>query len=320
MISAYIYADGKVEVIDSVERLSKDILQKGKVWLDISQPADGELKKVLEEFFNFHPLSIEDCFTEMHYPKVDDYGNYLFIVIHAPDFTHLETFETVEVDVFLGKDFLVTYSRAHVKSTDTLKEKCIKDSRRTFEQGMDMMFYNLVDSTMDNYNNILDFFEKRIQKFEDEVVDGEITISLKDIILLRNDLKEVRRIQQPQRELFNRLSKQKFSQILDKTRRYMRDTYDAMYRINDEIDNLRDYINSVRDIYMTVESNKMNRVMKTLTVIATIMMPFVVIASIYGMNISLPLGDSPHSFMLIMVIMFFVTVVFMFWFKKKKWL
>lgn len=99
----------------------------------------------------------------------------------------------------------------------------------------------------------------------------------------------------------------------------MSDTYDAMYQINDTIDNLRDYIDSVRDIYMTVESNRMNQVMKALTAIATIMMPFVVISSIYGMNINLPLSKSPYSFLLIVAIMLVITAFLMLWFKRKNW-
>ena len=319
MITAYIYNGKDLKVYEDAGDFSKETVKRDKIWINITESDEKELNGVLKSLFNFHPLSIEDCSKEMQYPKIDDYGEYLFMVIHAPDLNHLETFETVEVDIFLGSNYLVTYSRSPVKSIDTLKERCIRNPGSLFKQGMDMMFYNLVDSTMDNYNYILNFLDKKIEKVEDDVVEGEISVSLKDIILLRNDLKEVRRIQVPQRELFNKLSHRKFNPIMDKTRIYMSDTYDAMYRINDTIDNLRDYIDSVRDIYMTVESNRMNQVMKTLTVIATIMMPFVVIASIYGMNINLPLSKSPYSFLLIMAITLVITAFLMLWFKRKNW-
>ncbi len=319
MITAYIYDGKDLKIYEDSGDLLKETVKRNKVWINITESDEKELNGVLKSLFNFHPLSIEDCSKEMQYPKLDDYGEYLFMVIHAPDLNHLETFETVEVDIFLGANYLVTYSRSPVKSIDTLKERCLRNPGSLFKQGMDMMFYNLVDSTMDNYNYILNFLDKKIEKVEDDVVEGEISVSLKDIILLRNDLKEVRRIQVPQRELFNKLSHRKFNPIMDKTRIYMSDTYDAMYRINDTIDNLRDYIDSVRDIYMTVESNRMSQVMKTLTVIATIMMPFVVIASIYGMNINLPLSQSPYSFLFIMAIMLVITVLLMLWFKKKNW-
>jgi magnesium transporter len=303
-------------------RLLPDLLKNKQaiLWVDLEAPTSEEIG-MLSKVFGFHPLAIEDCLSDVHLPKVDDFGDYLFLILHgikpdaAPQF-----FTTPQLNFFLSKNYLVTFHRQPSRSIQNAKDRCVQDAP-PLSKGLDLLLHQILDRMVDNYFPILDEFDHSIDRLEGEVFNRASQKTLNKILKLKRDLMQLRRIVGPQREIFNRLSRDEFPVITKKADIYFRDIYDHLVRIWDLTESYRDLMNSSLEAYLSVVSNRLNEIMKILTIFTAILMPLTVITGIYGMNFKyMPELEWRYGYFIVLGVMAVISIGLLYYFRTKKWL
>jgi magnesium transporter len=290
------------------------------LWVDFEAPSESE-SEILSTVFNFHPLAIEDCIAESQLPKLDDYGDYLFIVVHgarrgdAPG-----TFNTVEVNFFVGKRFLVTFHPQQSKSIDQTKQRCQRNPLN-ISKGVDFLLHEVMDGLVDEYFPLLDDIDEVIDELEREAFESASKNTLDRVFALKRDVTALRRVTAPQREIFNRLSRDPFLVISRRAAPYFRDIYDHLFRIAEIAESYKELTGGLMEAYLMVVSNRLNEVMKVLTLLATIMLPLTVITGIYGMNFEfMPELKWRYGYFVILGAMGLVAGGLLLFFRKRKWI
>jgi len=312
----------KTEILEDIGGLpsyfgKKDVM----IWVDVEKPIENDMG-FLEKHFNFHPLAIEDCMTAIQRPKIDRYDNYLFIVLHAATLgSHKDKATSLELDSFVGENYVVTVHLKSIPSVTGTWERCVKNSA-IVSRGAAYLFYFLADALVDNYFPIIEKLDKEIQKTEDAVFKESDSAILSRIFDLKENVFILRRLLGPQRETMNFIARGGYQPIIPENLSiYFRDVADLLARINDNLDTYRDTLTSVLDGYMSVTSKKLNEIMKVLTIIATIMMPLTLITGIYGMNFRhMPELQTRYGYFLVIGIMLSIGLGMLLFFKKKKWI
>ncbi len=302
------------------EKIKNFLQEKSSlVWVDLEQATEEE-NAVLSDVFNFHPLAIEDCLNITHHPKIDKFENYLFIVMHAFDFGSMEKeISTLELNLFLGKNFVVTYHARPIRSVIQTKEKCLNNYMAVMGKGADFLVYNIFDALVDNFIPTLNTLDHRIDELEEEVFFEEEDF-LSKVNTVRNDVLYLRKIIRPQRNTINLLTRSNEPFIEKEKEIYFRDVYDQLYRIYEQCDNYRDIISGILDMHLSLSSNKMNQIMKTLTIVMTIMLPLTLITGIYGMNFKyMPELNYKYSYFIVLGAMAVIALLLIYYMKKKKW-
>lgn len=311
-----------VEPLKNIEEISAYLKKTDTfVWVDVEKPTQKDMQ-FLENYFSFHPLAIEDCMTTIQRPKIDRYDNYLFIVLHAAILgPHKDKATSLEVDSFIGENYVVTVHLKSIPSVSSTWERCLKNLQ-IMSQGAAYLFYFLADALVDNYFPILEKLDKEIQKAEDNIFKNTDSLALNKIFDLKENVLILRRIIGPQRETMNFIARGGYQPIIPaKLSIYFRDVSDLLARISDNLDTYRDALSSALDGYMSATSNKLNEIMKVLTIIATIMMPLTLITGIYGMNFRfMPEIESRYGYFITVGIMVAIACGMLIFFKKKKWL
>lgn len=258
----------------------------GLFWVSLEQPTEAEIDQILHDVFHFHPLAIEDCQSQGYQtPKVDDFGAYLFIIVHAlrPDLP-LNQLDTMELNCFLGHNYLVTsFMSPPMPPVQAVWERLARDERLT-GHGADFLCHAILDQLVDEYLPVLDIVDDEIERLEDEILANPRQDTLEQILALKHSIAMLRRIIAPQREVMNRLSRDDLPQIAPQNRIYFRDIYDHLVRLHDLSESVRDVITGALDIYLSVTSNRLNEIMKALTIVSTIFLPLSFVAGVYGMN------------------------------------
>ena len=222
---------------------------------------------------------------ETHLPKLDDYGEYLFLVIHhgARSVEEPGTFSTVELNCFLSRRYLVTYHDEPSRTISDVYRRLEKESP-TLAHGTDSLLHEILDGVIDNYLPILDDLDEQVGEIERQVLENPNHGVLDRILMLKRDVMHLKRVAAPQREVFHRLSRDPFAVIDPRVQIYFRDVYDHLVRITDLGESYREHLTATLEAHLSMVSNRLNEVMKVLTVIATIILPLSLIAGIYGMN------------------------------------
>lgn len=308
----------------SPEEINK-LLQEpdGVLWVSLEQPTEAEIFTILRDTFNFHPLAIEDTQTGNYQPpKVDDFGDYLFIVIHAlrPGSQSGEL-ETMELDCFLGSNYLVTsYLSPEMPPVHDVWERLQRDAR-LLERGADFLCHAILDHLVDSYMPIIDTMDKEIDQLEDIVVLNPRPIILQRILDLKHSTMTLQRIIAPQRELMNKLSRENLPLISPDNRIYFRDIYDHLVRVHDLSETVRDIMTGTLDTYLSSASNRLNEVMKALTIVSTIFLPLSFLAGVYGMNFEyMPELQWRYGYLGVWVLFITLIVGMLGFFRYKHWL
>jgi len=315
----FLSAEGKVETHRLSAGETPKLPESATVWVDFEAPTDEE-NRLLSEFFHFHPLAVEDAVAHIHHPKLDDYQSYLFLIVHELE-AELEGEEVVtrEVDIFLGKTYLVTYHDAPIQSIQALAGTLEKNPA-FLQKSPDFLLHFLLDRVVDSFLPMLDALEERTEAVEEEVLTRAPRKALDDILHLKRQLMNIRRFSVLQREVLRLLSSGEYALIHADLLMYYRDVYDHLVRISDLSESYRDILSSVLEGYLTTISNRLNEVMKVLTIIATIMMPLTLITGIYGMNFpNIPLINSPVGFWIVMGGMGVLTILMLIIFRRAGW-
>jgi len=257
----------------------------GILWLDFSGEPPEACQSILSDIFHFHPLAIDDALQETHLPKVDDWKNYLYLVLHA---VHLDQnasnpLKTLELDIFFGKNFIVTHHDQTIASVEKVMALCQRDHRHLQQKAVHLL-YLLTDSLIDQYLPIVAKMDDSIEQIEDEAFSSDNPRLLENISTLKRVLLKLRRVLLPQREVFDKLSREDYATIEAENKIYFRDVYDHIVRLYDDCENLRDLLSGILDTYLSVVNNRMNEVMKTLTLVSTLFMPLSFLTGFFGMN------------------------------------
>jgi len=299
---------------------------RGLLWVDFSDEPPEACEPILRETFGFHPLAVDDALEEVHVPKIDDWGQYLYIVLHAVVFDQQEErpLDTLELDVFLGQNYLVTHQTRPIATTDRLWTLCRRDERQ-LQKGAGHLLYRLIDELVADYMPAVDGIDEAIDEIEDQVFDNPTPSLLEHIFTLKRALLRLRRIIAPQREVLNKLARGDYAVIHAEDRVFFRDVYDHLVRLFDVTESLRDLVGSTLDTYLSVVNNRMNDVMKTLTVITTLFMPLSFLSGFFGMNffqpiISLDAWTGRAAFGLVLAAMALLPVGMYLWMRRRAWM
>ncbi len=257
-----------------------------KFWLDVG--ADDFNPKGIEKIgkkFELHKLTIEDVLTRGSTPVVDPFEDYLYILASAlPGEFEPGELETRQLSMVLGRNYLLTFHRKGIRAIDKAEEKFLDSPDDYFGRGADHMVYRILDNVVENHFPTLERIEDKINRLEDEAIADPDEELFGEITDLRADLIEVQRTTAPQWEMAAKLARAETPFISEERKIYFRDLRDDLARISDLLTNYRDLVAGTRDAYMTSVSNRMNEIMQTLTIVATIFIPLTFIAGIYGMN------------------------------------
>lgn len=321
--SAYFPAHG-----DPRHNISQDEMRKALsepeslLWVSLENPESQDFDP-LRVVFNFHPLTIEDCQNDGYQPpKVDDYGAYLFLIVHAihPDH-NLVDLETHELNLYLGENYMVTVFKGDALSPVETVHKRLERDERLRHNGADFLCHAVLDALVDEYMPLIDQMDDEIELLEDQVLAKPVPLTMQRIIELKHSLINLRRIVSPMREVINRLSRDDFPMIDRQSRIYYRDIYDHLVRLQDLSDSIRDIVSGTMDIYLNSTSLRLNEVMKYLTIVSTIFLPLSFLAGVYGMNFALnwPALEWKYGIIFFWGICLLVAGGMLAWFKHRGW-
>ncbi len=313
MIKTY-YVNLKDEIKET--NSPKDISEEKKwIWVDLNEPTKEE-SEILVDYFNFHPLSVEDATQVQQRPKFKQYDDYQFIVFHALD---LKTLESEEVDIFIGEDFIVTFHRERYEEIDTIKRKLFNETIEINEP-KDILLY-ILDDIVDNYFPFIYDIEDKVFNFEDRHnLDITTKTLIDDTFDLREELLIIKRTVQPMKDLVYRMREGKVLHLNEQQFLFITHINDHLMKQMEMVDSSREMTSDIRDNYISLNSFKMNNIMKILTIYSVVFMPLTLIAGIYGMNFTnMPELEWHDGYYIVLVIMAVIAIIMLIVFKKKRW-
>ena len=287
MIASFYHSpDGPIDSSLSHEAM-RAVLERGDgvLWVDVDS-ATREEASLLSEVFGFHHLAIDDCFNSHIDPaKIDDYGGYIFVIAQAIDYeSSSEHLAVTELDLFLGPNYVVSFHQGPLPFVEELRRRCQSDGPE-FARGADFLAHALIDRLVDDYQPAVEELDDTLSRVEELVLSRSDTSILQEILVLKRNVQRLRRTIIPQRDVVNRIARGEFEAVVrPETHIYFRDVYDHIVRVEQLVESVRDLADGVLNTYLSAQNNRMNEVMKTLSVVATVLLPLTFIASIYGMN------------------------------------
>jgi magnesium transporter len=298
----------------------------GVLWVDFTGEEPASSEQILLHTFTFHPLAVDDALHETHIPKVDDWEEYLYIAMHAISFTSGEhDIDAIELDVFLGENYIVTHHDLPIQALNRVWDVCTKDVRH-FKRGADHILYKLTDELIVDYMQVVETLDEEIEVVENEVLGRPDSKIVQRIFTLKRATLHLRRVLSPLREVLNKLARDDYAVIDARDRVYFRDVYDHLVRLHDISESLRDLVGGVLDTYLSVINNRMNEIMKTLTLITTLFMPISFVVGFYGMNFFQPVSKdlsqwtSNPAFIVMMIVVLGTPIGMFTWMRQRKWM
>ena len=321
----FVYREGAERVesdftAEQLPELLKD--EKAVIWIDMEAPTEVE-ERMLLDLFHFHPLTVEDCRETRNYPKVEEFPGYLYFIVHGVRAdTSPDRFNTIELDAFLGPNYVITYHHDMFRSINNVK-KLVSTSPISCQRGPAFLLHQILDQIVDFYSPVLDDFDERISRLEDDI----FTLSrpnqaiLGEIMDLKRGVLRLRRISSRQMEVILRTSRGEFALIPASLLPFYRDIHDHIMRVSDLAESYRDLISGTLDAYMSVVGNRMNEIMKVLTVFSAIMLPLTFIAGVYGMNFeNMPEVTTQFGYFVVIGIMVVVALGMLVFFWRRGWI
>ena len=311
--------DGKAEErvdLPGLDELLQD--PSACLWVDL----EGESLESLEAFgrhFSLHPLTVEDLVHKNQRPKLEEFEDYIFVVVHGLRPREAEEVPADEVDIALGKNWILS---VHDGPIDAIKRAYdqVVGKPKTQEASASFVLYHISDLLVDSYFPALDALEEEIDDLEDDVVQRPTQERLHQIFVLKRALVHLRKVVSPQREVYNALSRRDYSYIDPKSAAYFRDLHDHLIRASEIVESYRDLVSNMLDAYLATISNRLNDVMKRLTLIATIFMPITFITGFFGMNFAMMPFSWSSLFWATMVVMGITPLAMLIWFIRSGWI
>jgi magnesium transporter len=329
LIRYFVHRDGRTDVVDHLDSSFAKATEDNPagagwdgavVWADVAEPTQED-GVVLREVFGLHELPVEAAFQRETNPKVESYGRYLYIVLHGINFQAAEhRFDTHETDFFLAPNFLVTVHDGQRRSIAHIGEMCVRSSHLLAE-GPVALLHRILDTMVDHYRPEVDELESRLDSIEKRVIEEQDQSLTGDILTVKHDVTQLRRIVIPQRDVVGRLARREFDVIgLEMAYRF-RDVYDQFARMADDAIFFQDRVTGIFDAHLASVSNKVASVSKVLAGIAALFGPLTVITGLFGMNVPLPtlFGQPEHQFWEIIALMVLSSAILFAWLKKSGW-
>jgi magnesium transporter len=291
-------------------------------WINIDGLHEVEIIEKLGDHFDFHPLVLEDILHTGQRPKFEDFGKYLYIVLRSLSFDE-EQEEILEeqISLLVGSNYVISFQERVGDEFNPVRERIKSGRFQVKKRKADFVAYSLIDAVVDNYFLMLEKIGEKIESIEDELLDNPTPETLQDIHLMKRKLITLRKSVWPLREVVGGLERGESSLFRKSTIVYLKDVYDHTIQVMDTIETYRDMVSGMLDIYLSNLSNKMNEVMKVLTIIATIFIPLTFIAGIYGMNFRfMPELKWHWGYFAVLTIMTIIAIGMLLYFRKKKWL
>ncbi|WP_242121342.1 magnesium/cobalt transporter CorA [Aestuariivivens sediminicola] len=291
-------------------------------WININGLNYVDAIEKLGANYNLHPLVLEDIVNINQRPKIDEFDDYVFIVVKMLYYDANEKMVCEQVSFILGKNYVLTFQESEGDVFDSVRDRIRQAKGRVRSMQADYLLYVLIDAIVDHYFSVIELLGDKIEDFETDIFSGNISDNAtQNIQNLKREILRVRRSIFPLREVINRIEKNENPLIHKKTLTFYRDIYDHIIQVSENIDIYREMIWSLMDMYMTTISNKMNEVMKVLTIMASIFIPLTFIAGIYGMNFEyIPELKYQYGYFIIWGVMIIIFLGMLFYFKRKKWL
>ena len=277
---------------------------------------------ILSESFGFHPLSVEDAAAEVHYPKIEAYDGYLYVILHGIDFRDGgDGFATHDVDFFLGPTYLVTVHDGRSRSISGLKES-LERNARLMGEGPVALLHRVADAMVEHYRPEVDELEDRLDEIESAVFRSPTPALARAILAEKHHIATLRRITASQRDVVGRLARREFADISTDMSFRFRDVHDQLVRIADDAVILHERTSAILEAHLSNTNNRLNEVMKLLTVLTTIVLPLTLLSGIWGMNIALPRfpGGDTMQFWWLVGAMAALVVTMLLLFRRRRWL
>jgi len=307
--------------------------QTGVTWINVDGLHEVEVLDALGERLGLHPLVIEDILHTAQRPKLEDYGEYLFVVLkslyHAAtpggatgsDGTESGDPEIEQISLVLGPNFVLSFQERAGDEFEPIRERIRADKGRVRKAGADYLAYALIDLIVDQYFVVLERFGDQIESLEEELIADPTPDTAHAIHHLKQEMALLRKSVWPVRELASGLERSESPMLRESTDPYLRDLYDHTIQVIDAVETFRDVLSAMLDIYLSSVSNRMNEVMKVLTIISTLFIPMTFIAGVYGMNFRyMPELDWPWGYPLVWIVMAAIAISMLIYFRRKRWL
>ena len=291
-------------------------------WINLDGIHQVDVIEKIGKHFDLHPLILEDILHTEQRPKLEDFGQYMYIVMKMLYFDETETeIRAEQVSLILAPKFVISFQEMVGDAFNPVRERIRNSKGRIRKMGSDYLTYALIDAIVDNYFIILEKFGEKIDFIEEELVTAPTPTTLQTIHDLKREIIILRKSVWPLREVINNLERGESQLIQKSTGIYLKDVYDHTIQVIDTIETYKEMLSGMLDIYLSSVSNKMNEVMKVLTIIATVFIPLTFIAGVYGMNFEyMPELGWKWSYPLVWLIMISMGIVMFFYFKRKKWI
>lgn len=288
------------------------------IWIDVLGLHDLDALRRLGERFHLHPLALEDVLNTAHRPKTEDYGDHRFVIAKAVELG--DTVAAEQVSLFFGRGFVLTFREAPCRAFEAVRERIRGPRSRIRAAGADYLAYALLDAVIDELFPVLERFGERLEELEEEVVEKPVRATLERIYHARRELLLLRRAAWPQREVIQALERDASGLVAAETKVYLRDCYDHTIQALDFIETYRELAAGMLDAYLSGLSNRLNEVMKVLTIIATIFIPLTFVAGVYGMNFKfMPELGWRFGYPAVLALMAVMAAGMLIYFKRKDW-
>jgi magnesium transporter len=296
-------------------------------WVDFIGEPDASAEAIMTGIFRFHPLAVDDALQETHTPKVDDWGDYLYIVLNSISVARDDGLAITisELDIFLGRNFVVTHHDSPIPALEKAWRGMDTDKRYT-SHGPDHLLYKIIDNLVDDYWPMIEILDAETEWIEDQVFANAKPEMMERMIALKRALVTIRRVITPQREVLNRLARDDFEVVDSKDRIFFRDIYDHLVRLHDLTESMRDLLSGTMDAYLSVINNRMNEVMKILAIITTLFMPISFVTGFFGMNFFAPVDPNLSkwtgsvAFIAAMLIITGTPLAMFAWMRRRTWI
>ena len=303
----------------------KEIIESGLRWIDVEHPSKAEIDKLDKEFPSFHPLTLEDTLSPIQRPKVDVFEDHLFVVLHFPLYERKSRrITSSELDIFVGKDFVVTLHDGRIKQLvdlfeDTLDQKTLRSE--IFSKGAGYLLYSILNTILDSTFPILYKIDVDLDIIEDKIFEGEnLSKLIEEVSLQRRSVLNYRKIISPQRPVMLQLHDRLPDIGIKVMGVYYNDLIDHIEKIWQTLEEQKEVVDGLHDSIVALVNTLTNEVVRVLTVITVVFLPLTLIASVFGMNVQLPFADEPLGLEVIIGAMLVILVTMVFVFRKLKWL
>lgn len=323
--SRYRRADGRLERDLSREAIAaaRDD-HDGLLWVDIdAEPGRDAGEQLLRDVFGFHQLTIDDCYnTLIDPPKVDDYGDYLFVIVHDVQYDGAaRRLRTAELDLYIGPNYIVSLHRSPVRA---VQEVARRADNHTFvmDRGAGFLAHALFDVVVDDFHPVVEMIDDEVSAIEEQVLTHPQRETLEDVLLLKRNVQRLKRTILPQRDVANRFARGEYVRLAgEESLMFFRDVYDHTVRVEEMIETVRELSDGALNTYLSSVNNRLNETMKTLAIATVIGMPLTIIAGIYGTNFhNVPEYDWRYGYAAMLIAMVVVAVALLAWFRARRWI